>query len=134
MPIANHKLDYAQTLKNAYDITKNRFRVDAEVSATFGDLEVSLISTEDSVAIGNTAGTNFLAINPDGSVNVVVTSIPDSGDIFRLVPFEIDDIEVTSKNSDGDPLTVVYSKSASIVATLTLLYDADGDFERVTRT
>jgi len=96
-------LDEQQIIQQAYDSDLQRLRVDAEVTAVVGDIEISsstssitignpnngntldvnpdgsinvdviLAPTSDTVSIGNKAGTNFLAVNPDGSINVTST-------------------------------------------------------------
>lgn len=56
-------------------------------------------------------------------------------DIGKLVKAEFDYISVTAKNGSGDPTTIVYKTGGSggtTVATLTITYDVDGDFESAT--
>jgi hypothetical protein len=58
-------------------------------------------------------------------------------DFNKLVPEEFDFIEVTTRNLAGDPTVIEYRTGGSggtIVATLTLLYDVNDDFESVERT
>jgi hypothetical protein len=94
-------LDQQQIIQQAYDESLQRLRVDAEVTATIGevtmdaatssvsigdgttgnimkvnadgsiDVNTVITSTADSIAIGNQAGTNFLAVNTDGSIKSV---------------------------------------------------------------
>ena len=96
----NTKLDADQVLRRAYDEAKNMLRVDAQVSASIGNIilsdttssisigdgsgdrltinsdgsintnvqNITITATSDSIKIGD--GTYFLAINPDGSINV----------------------------------------------------------------
>lgn len=66
-------LSPGQIAQKVYDETNDRIRVDAEVNTQLhGDLEVSITDQEDSIQIGD--GTDRLAINADGSINVAVTS------------------------------------------------------------
>lgn len=70
----NTKLDADQTIRRAYDETKNRHRVDAEVTASIGTVDVIIdASAGDNIAIADQTGTNFLDVEPDGSINVNVT-------------------------------------------------------------
>ncbi len=70
----NTKLDSEQVLKRSYDETKNRIRVDADVTATVGVVDVVIdAASGDNIAISD--GTNTLLINPDGSINAVVDVI-----------------------------------------------------------
>lgn len=77
---------------------------------------------------GTTAGTKRLqdVILYDASGNPTGLS--------SLVPFSYDQVAITSKNANGDPLIVLYKKSSVTIATLTLTYDGDGDLTNVTRT
>jgi len=114
------------SIKNS--ISGNELKINANGSL---DVNTTLSHTTSSTKIGD--GTDFLAINPDGSINVTGTISSSAGDIFRLIPFEIDEAEITSKNSDGNPLTVLYKKASSTVATLNLTYDSDGDLQSFIR-
>lgn len=157
----NTKLDSEQVIKRSYDETKNRIRVDAEVSATIGAVDVIIdAASGDNIKISD--GVDTLLINPDGSINAVVdvilshtsdsVKLGDGTNLFsshqretgeigldtnvlnRVFSKPFDEIEVTSKNDDGDPLIVVTRLNASLVQTATLVYDADGDFQKLTVT
>lgn len=67
------KLDGNQVLQHAFNDQTQRLRTDAEATIVNADVDVSLVSTEDSVAIGDQDG-NLLNINPDGSINVIVNT------------------------------------------------------------
>lgn len=70
----NTKLDSEQVLKRSYDETKNRIRVDADVTATVGVVDVIIdAATGDNIAISD--GTNTMLVNPDGSINAIVDVI-----------------------------------------------------------
>lgn len=70
----NTKLDADQVLRRAYDETENRLRVDAEITATIGDIDVHITAASgDNIAIVNQDGTFPLIINPDGSINTNTT-------------------------------------------------------------
>ena len=65
-------LSQENILRDVHDQAEQRLRVDSSVTAVIEDvtINVDLDSTTSSVSIGNVAGTNFLAVNPDGSINV----------------------------------------------------------------
>jgi len=63
------KLDANQVLKRAFDDANDRIKVEAEVSATIGTVEVVIDHANDSIKIGD--GTDLLAVNTNGSINVV---------------------------------------------------------------
>lgn len=72
----NTKLDANQVLRQAYDEPNQRLRVDAEVTATIGEVSVVIdAASGDNIAIADPTGTNYLQPNADGSINVVVDSI-----------------------------------------------------------
>jgi len=93
-----------------------------EIDAAGGD-NILVVGTEDGTKTGIQ---HVLEIGPDGMAKV--------GDNNKLIPKIFDDIEVTAKNGNGDPVTIVYRSNTVQVAALTVLYDSDGDFQRVTRT
>lgn len=106
MPIANHRLDYAQTLKNAYDIDLNRFRVDAEVHATFGDLEVSIHNEEDDILIyGQDSGGINRAIRTDTDgqlqIDILSSALPT-------------DASTASNQTNGNQKTQVVDGSGNV--------------------
>lgn len=74
--------------------------------------------------------------------SVTVAQGPPNGapwpvrDEAKLVPEVYNYIEITSKNANGDPLTVEYKTGGAggvLVATLTITYDVDGDVQSVLR-
>lgn len=69
------KLDFQQVIKKVYDEPENRLRVDAALTMTDVVQEVLISAENDSVQIGDGDG-NFLAVNPDGSLNVVIDTDP----------------------------------------------------------
>lgn len=65
------KLDASQIIRRAYDDVNNKIRVDAEVTAVIGSVEVTIDAAGgDNIAISNEVGSNYLNINPDGSIDV----------------------------------------------------------------
>lgn len=64
-----------QTIVRAYDETNNRHRVDAQVTAVIGAVDVVIdAASGDNIAIRDSDG-DELAVNVDGSINVVVQDI-----------------------------------------------------------
>ena len=61
--------DGNQVLRAVMDDTNNRLRVDATISPDGHDLEIHYL--DDSIAIGDPASDNILAINSDGSIKTV---------------------------------------------------------------
>lgn len=98
------KLDANQVLRNSYIDETNELRVAASITATIGEIDVSIdANAGDNIAIADPTGTNYLEPNPDGSINVVVT---DNG--------------LTTKNEFGEVAGVVSGVTveiASITAT-----------------
>lgn len=70
----NTKLDANQVLMRSYDEVNNRLRVDAQVTATIGAVDVIIdAASGDNIKISD--GVDTLLINSDGSINVVVEAI-----------------------------------------------------------
>lgn len=96
------KLDADQVMRRAYDETENRLRVDAEVTATIGDIDVHITAASgDNIAIVNQNGTFPLIINPDGSINTNTTitdiSLNQADDSIAIG----DGIDLIDINVDG---------------------------------
>jgi hypothetical protein len=153
----NTKLDASQVIRRAYDEPNNRLRVDAQVSATIGTVDVVIdAASGDNIKISD--GVNTLIVNPDGSINVMTelshindsVSIGDGINLAKMIPSNdlskvgvstvqintifskpYDRLRVTSKNDDGDPLVIESMFSGSVVQTATLIYDVDGDFQDI---
>lgn len=96
--------DYPQVLKESYDQDLKRLRVDALIND----------------------GTDALVINADGSINDI--------NLNKLIDVKFDDIAITSKNDDGNPLIITVKYQTVLVRTITLTYDSDGDLQRVQKT
>lgn len=155
----NTKLDAAQVVRRAYDEVANRIRVDAEVSATIGTVNVIIdAASGDNIKISD--GVDTLQINPDGSINVQVTGLnlshtnssirlgngtdfitTSAGDnstvgldvnaLNRVFSKPFDEIEVTSKDTDGNPLIIISKLNSSLMQTVVLTYDLDGNFKKL---
>lgn len=70
---APSRLDANQVLQGSYDEATGRLRTDSLATVVNADIDVSLDATEDNVAIADPDG-DFLAVNADGSINVVLSS------------------------------------------------------------
>lgn len=128
MPNLLKDLDANQVIRSVYEVDKNCLRVciDGTIDGPGGGIEVVIDHTNDSIRLGD--GTNLTTATVSGSkVGLDVISLNE------LVPTGFDDVEVTTKNADGCPTQVIYRNSSSIVATLDITYDVDGDFQRVVR-
>lgn len=143
--MAGTKLDADQVLKLVYDETEKALKTtgsgggpgngltNTELRASPLDINVLtnppttvvIDSNDDSIAIGDRDTGDLLKVNPDGSALVSTMN--------QLVPENFNGVFITSKNGNGDPLIVQYKQGLTIVATLTLSYDIDGDLESVVK-
>jgi hypothetical protein len=158
--VPGKNLNQENIIKKVFDETTDSLRTTSTLVVPPGGINVNLSAASgDNVAISD--GTDTLLINPDGSLNVnpgnlIISHLDDSirlGDgtnlfsshqretgeigldtntLNRVFSKPFDELEVTSKNDDGDPLVVVSRLNASLVQTVTLVYDADGDFQKLT--
>ena len=55
------------------------------------------------------------------------------GSTGSLISEEWDSVTVTAKNADGCPTTIEYALQGSLIATITIVYDTDGDLQSVVR-
>ena len=70
-------LDPHQIFQRSFDESIDRLRVDAVASIDPGSMEVVITHVDDSIRIGD--GTDIMLVNPDGSINVNVSSFGSSG-------------------------------------------------------
>lgn len=108
-------LDADQVLKQSFDETNDRLRVDAEVTAVVpGPFEVIISDTTDSIQIGNGTG-NKLAINNDGSTNTKTLN--------TLITSAFDYISATYPNATTEVYTYKNGGiSGVLVGTVTVVY------------
>jgi hypothetical protein len=105
-------LDGFQILQHAYDDATQRLRVDALITANIsGAQEIIISHVDDSIKVGD--GTDFLAIDADGSANVRITSsaLPTGASTSANQTTEI-----ASLSSIDGKLTTTNSSLASIDA------------------
>lgn len=93
----NTRLDADQVLTRSYDEANNRLRVDAQVTASIGTVDVIIdASTGDNIAISD--GVNVVAVQPDGSLNVNIVnnnSSPGLDVLFNSSTAVISGLETT---------------------------------------
>lgn len=112
---------------------KATVNVGGELSVTDVALDVNLSTRASEVTVAsinsklNTLGQKPMA----GSVPVVIASDQDIDVtiVNSIIRVEYDQITVASKNIEGDPLVIEYRLASSLVATATITYDSDGDFQ-----
>jgi hypothetical protein len=117
------KYSPGQIFKSVWDEDSNRIRVDAEVTATIGEVQVDLDAEDDSVSIYDATGVNPMTVNTDGSLEV--------RPLNSLVPEPFDYIGA----SYPDPETEIYlyktgGAGGTTVATVTVVY-VDSTKERL---
>jgi hypothetical protein len=77
-------LDQNQILQRSFEEGEDRLRVSAEVTATIGTVECIIdAASGDNISITNADGTNPLAVNANGSINVNVVSNPSEEILFQ---------------------------------------------------
>lgn len=112
-------LDPGQIIKRTFDPDNDRVRVD--VGATIdlaGDLEVNLNATDDSIKVGD--GTDFLAVNTDGSINVVIVSSTQGDSLYQykkvtnLLASAVDDHTYTVV-SGTFKITKIYASASGLI-------------------
>lgn len=101
--MANHNLDADQTLKEAYDAVTGRYKVDATVTASIGEVVVKDAITGDTQKV-----------NADGSIDANVVVSAAGGDSIRIS----DGVDELVVNSDGS------INARDSLALFTLPYDA----------
>lgn len=104
------KLDYHQVIRQCFDEAQDRLRVDSQVSFSADELEVVISHTDDSVKIGD--GTDFLAVNADGSINVKATLQP--GSVVSISKhtnsfYHTDEIDLNDVNLTTSGYTEIFS-------------------------
>lgn len=107
-------LDQQQILQRTFDKDNDRLRVDAELVSPI--LDVSIDASTDNIAIKDPVSENILAINPNGSINVMVTNC-------GAVACEV--------KSYFHEITNVLSSVLTTISTLTIPIGKTAKFERV---
>lgn len=89
-----------QIQKSVWNEESNRLRVDAEITATIGELTVDLDHTEDSVAIGD--GTNIVNVSPEGALDVNIKGSPVLFDYNSIFVNTSDTATILTKTFSDD--------------------------------
>lgn len=90
------RIDQNHITQRVFDENTDRLRVDAEVTATIGTIECIInASSGDNIAITSQDGTKTLLINPDGSINTVVTATDLD---IRNLAFATDKVDVSGSS------------------------------------
>ena len=132
--MADSKLSSEQVLARSFDPTTDKLKVDAEVTATVGQVEVAIDAQGgDSIAIKNSITGNELDIEADGSINVNMNVSASGGDNIAIS----DGTDTLAINPDGSiNVAGTFSISTTGLATdanqtngsqKTQLVDAAGD-------
>lgn len=107
-----------QTIQRAYDETNNRHRVDAQVTATIGSVDVVIdAASGDNIAIRDSSG-DELNVNADGSINVVIQDVEIELNYLEdsITSHQGGVWNTSIKNSDGsdispaNPLSVTFAE------------------------
>lgn len=107
------------------------------IGSVNGELEVQLSRQDnnpdagdvhDSVRIGNQDYEATYTTNDDESKAALDVMM-----LNKLIDIPHDDIEVTQYTADGDPEVIEVREAGELKRTLTLSYNADGEFQRVQR-
>lgn len=120
------RLDANQVLRNAYDDDEKALRVLAQVTATIGELDVTIdASAGDNIAIADPTGTNFLLPNVDGSINVNINDINiDAATDSIAIGDGTDLLAVNSDGSinvkDADNLAALNAINVTLSGTVTV--------------
>ena len=106
-------LDSGQIIKRAFDESEDRIRVDAEVTATIGSVEVVISDTEDSIKIGDGSG-NYVDV-VGGELLVHDQDTQDKLDIGNASVASIDSkVSTAAKQDTGNTsLSSIDSKAST---------------------
>lgn len=108
-----------QTIVRAYDEANNRHRVDAQVTATLGTVDVAIdAASGDNIAIRDADG-NEMNVNLDGSINVIVQDITlskfnDSIEVFQTNHDNLNaNVNVQQNNMDVSVANPLYTQTTN---------------------
>ncbi len=105
------KLDYEQCIQGSYDEVNGRLRVETELATVNigGQQEILITDDVDAIKIGN-GSHQYLAINPDGSINTSTTitgiTIPSIGINGDVAPTSSTQIGGVDQNGDLQPIHI----------------------------
>lgn len=110
------KLDANQVLKRAFDDSNDRIKVDAEITATLGTVEVVINHTNDSIRLGD--GTDLTNVTAAGELNVLATAQPGT-DIGDVTINNATGAGAVNVQDGGNSLTIDNANLVSIDAKMT---------------
>lgn len=119
-------LDADQVIRSVYDESQNRLRVDAEVSASFSDLEVAIHESEDSIAVYGTDGSTNRQLKTDSNgelqVDILSSALPAGAAT-----------EVTLSNIDSNIDTTLSSRAseATLQSVESILTDIENNTDGI---
>lgn len=110
-------LDFSQVIRQSFDESKDRLRVDATVTASISDVQ---INAEDSdIAIKDRVSDNLLKINSDGSLDVNVIISAATGDSIRIYDSNGAAVTLGQKSSAlSIPVVLATGQSSSTIGTI----------------
>ncbi len=128
------QLDANQVIKRVYDEASGALKVTGP-----GPIASRLASNTDSVAVGNTAATHFMAVNADGSVNITDNSgsltVDNAGTFAVQATLSAETTKVIGTVNQGTSPWVTsgtVTTSPATVDTTTLLNAADASMDVTT--
>ena len=121
---ANINVDLDQTNAGIQTINTNLSAVASDLNTNISTVNINLSAIEETlVGIDIDLNTNISTVNANlSTTNTNLGNLLNYNN-FVIPPF--DNIALTN-NADGNPLTAVYSKDSTTVATLTFTYDGSG--------
>lgn len=138
----SHQRDTNQIWALAWDEANQVLRTSATIDVS-GGIEVLINHLEDSISLGDGEGSNRLAyVNEDNELLVhdeavldalgeVKTEVEHVGNELEklssgLITEPFDEIQVATRDGDGNPTVLNFKLATVTQATLTLSYDGDG--------
>jgi len=106
-------LDFSQVLRQSFDESTDRLRVDAIVNATIGDITID--AAESDIAIKDRNSGYFLKVNSDGSIDTNTIISAGSGDSIQSWLYDSNGTGITlGQKTSANSIPVVLSSDQSI--------------------
>jgi hypothetical protein len=115
------------------DVSGSTVALDSTTLAALENTSVEVTSS----ALPLGAATSSLQTSGNSSLTSIDSKLSSTLSVLsvnELVPVAFDQVTISSKNGNGDPLVILYKLATVTVATLTCTYDIDGDLSDVVRT
>lgn len=111
-PDNDSKLNADLVLRRAFDVASGKLKVDAEVTATIGEVDVVIDAAGgDNIAISD--GTDVMSVNADGSINVV-PSLPSGASTSALQTSANTKLDTLNTSLNFKPTTRLDEVSATV--------------------